>query len=415
MTMDYFSLTDAQQLILSKTAPLGGEPVALQQALGRVLAEPVRANRDHPPYDVSAMDGYALRAADLHSFPATLTVVEDIKAGALPIMAVLTGQCARIMTGAAIPTGADTVVRVEDTAALSPSQVQIRVPATVGTDIRLRGENLRKGEVTLQAGIAITPGVLGILAMLKKTQVLVQRRPRVAILSSGDELEGLHEPFDANKIPDANSYTLMAQLQALGIEPTLLGIARDDPLELADYVMRGLDFDVLLISGGTSVGEYDFVRPVLSTLGIDMYFWRVAIRPGHPLAFGTTPGTQVFCLPGNPVSSMVCFEQFVSPALRRMMAQPHLYRRTLRAKSSHAIKHKPGRTELVRVTLRTDDDGVYWATATATQGSGVLLSMAQADALLIVPATSTGLERGAWAEVQLLDGTGFQGGKGYAR
>lgn len=413
MTMDYLSLTDAQQLILSKITPLGMEHVALQQALGRVLAEPVRANRDHPPYDVSAMDGYALRAADLHSLPATLTVVEDIKAGALPTMVVLPRQCARIMTGAALPQGADTVVRVEDTTALPPSNVQILVSAAVGKDIRSRGENLRKGDVTLQAGTEITPGVLGILAMLKQAQVLVQRVPRVAILSSGDELEGLQEPFDANKIPDANSYTLMGQLQALGIEPTLLGIARDDPLELADYVMRGLDFDVLLISGGTSVGEYDFVRPVLSTLGIDMHFWRVAIRPGHPMAFGTTPTTQVFCLPGNPVSSMVCFEQFVSPALRKMMAQPRLYRRSLCAKSSHAIRHKPGRTELVRVKLRTDDEGVYWATATATQGSGVLLSMAKADALLIVPAASSGLDSGEWVEVQLLDGMNFQDTRGY--
>lgn len=412
--MGYVSLTDAQQLILSRTASLGVESVALQQSLGRVLAQPVRANRDHPPYDVSAMDGYALRAADLLSLPATLTVVEDIKAGALPTMAVLAGQCARIMTGAAIPLGADTVVRVEDTAALPHPQVQILVSAAIGNDIRRRGENLRQGEVTLQAGIEITPGVLGILAMLKQAQVSVQRRPRVAVLSSGDEIEGLHEPFDANKIPDANSYTLLAQLQALGIQPTLLGIARDDPLELADYVMRGLDFDVLLISGGTSVGVYDFVRPTLATLGIDMHFWRVAIRPGHPLAFGTTPTTQVFCLPGNPVSSMVCFEQFVSPALRRMMAQPRLYRRTVSAKLNHALKHRLGRTEFVRVTLNTDSAGVYWATATASQGSGVLLSMAQADGLLIVPSASTGLDSGAMVLVQLLDGTTFQNEMGYS-
>lgn len=412
--MDYFSLTDAQQLILSKTLCLGAESVPLQQSLGRVLAESVRANRDHPPYDVSAMDGYALHAADLHNLPATLTVVEDIKAGARPTMAVLAGQCARIMTGAAMPFGADTVVRVEDTEEAQSGLVQINVFAAVGTDIRLRGENLRQGEITLQAGIEITPGVLGILAMLKQAQVSVQLRPRVAILSSGDELEGLHELFDADKIPDANSYTLLAQLQALGIEPTLLGIARDDPLELADYVMRGLDFDVLLISGGTSVGVYDFVRPTLATLGIEMHFWRVAIRPGHPLAFGTIPTTHVFCLPGNPVSSMVCFEQFVSPALRQMMGQPRLYRRTQHAKLSHAIKHRAGRTELVRVTLSTDREGVVWATATASQGSGVLLSMAQADALLIVPNVSAGLECGATVVVQLLDGTSFQSETGYS-
>jgi molybdopterin molybdotransferase len=205
---------------------------------------------------------------------------------------------------------------VEDTQIQSTGAVQVNQSAQLGADIRPRGENLHNGEVVFNAGTEITPGVLGILAMVKCAEVLVWHRPRVAILSSGDELEGLHEPFDAHKIPDANSYTLMAQVQALGIESALLGIARDDPLELAQYLKCGLGFDVLLVSGGTSVGVYDFVRPALEALNVHMHFWRVAIRPGHPVAFGTTPENVVFCLPGNPVSSMVCFEQFVAPALR---------------------------------------------------------------------------------------------------
>ena len=172
----------------------------------------------------------------------------------MPTMAVLPGQCARIMTGAPIPQGADTVIRVEDTQMLSADKVQINQPARSGADIRLRGENLRNGALVFEPGVEITPGVLGILAMVKRAQVTVYRQPRVAILSSGDELEGLADPFDANKIPDANSYTLLAQVQALGITPVLLGIARDDPLELSQFLMRGLTFDVLLISGGTSVG-----------------------------------------------------------------------------------------------------------------------------------------------------------------
>ncbi|MGB7650844.1 MAG: molybdopterin molybdotransferase MoeA, partial [Gallionella sp.] len=233
-----------------------------------------------------------------------------------------------------------------------------------------------------------------------------------AILSSGDELEGLDETFDANKIPDANSYTLMAQVQALGIEPTLLGIARDDPIELAQYLMRGLAFDVLLISGGTSVGVYDFVRPTIEALGIQMHFWRVAIRPGHPVAFGSTPDSSVFCLPGNPVSSMVCFEQFVLPALRKSMGHQRVYRRTLSARLSHPVKHRPGRTELSRVVLARDGQG-YQARATGAQGSGVLLSMAHADGLLVIPAESTGLAEGVSVIVQLLDGTGFQDEVGF--
>lgn len=405
--MEYLSLTAAQQGILQHTATLGMETIKLEQSLGRVLAEEVRSNRDHPPCDVSAMDGYAVRSADLFSIPATLKVVEDIKAGAIPTMAVLPGQCARIMTGAPMPHGADTVIRVEDTHALQYDTVQINQAAKTGTDIRRRGENLRAGEVVLNTGTEITPGVLGILAMVKHISVSVQRRPRVAILSSGDELEGLHEPLDPGKIPDANSYTLMAQVQALGIAPTLLGIARDDPLELAQYLMRGLEFDVLLISGGTSVGVYDFVRPTIEALGIQMHFWRVAIRPGHPVAFGTTPSTRVFCLPGNPVSSMVCFEQFVLPALRSMMGFPRLFRRTITARLAKPVKHRAGRAEFIRVTLHRDAQG-YVATSTGTQGSGVLLSMARADGLLIVPSGSTGLAEGEEGLVQLLDGTAFQ-------
>ncbi len=411
--MEYFSLTDAQRCILQHSSRAGIEKVGLTQALGRVLAEQVRSNRDHPPYDVSAMDGYALRVADLHIIPATLAVVEDIKAGDIPTMAVLPGQCARIMTGAPIPKGADTVIRVEDTQApdfdkvKDADTVQVNQLAVKGTDIRSRGENLRNGAVVFDAGVEITPGVLGILAMVKHAQVAVYRRPRVAILSSGDELEGLDEPFDPNKIPDANSYTLLAQVQALGIEPVLLGIARDDPIELSQYLMRGLEFDVLLISGGTSVGVYDFVRPTIEALGIHMHFWRVAIRPGHPLAFGTTPDNLVFCLPGNPVSSMVCFEQFVAPALRNMMGHRRVYRRTISARLAHAVKHRPGRTELIRVVLSRDASG-YLATATGSQGSGVLMSMAHADGLLFVPSDSNGLAAGDEAEVQLLDGTVFQ-------
>lgn len=416
--MEYLSLTDAQRRILQHSSKSGVETVELTQSLGRVLAEQVRSNRDHPPYNVSAMDGYAVRADDLSNMPAILAVIEDIKAGAMPTETVLPGQCARIMTGAPIPKGADTVIRVEDTQALSASAVQITSAvqinrsAAMGADIRSRGENLRNGAVVFDAGVEITPGVLGILAMVKHARVAVYRRPRVAILSGGDELEGLDEPFDPDKIPDANSYTLLAQVQALGIEPVLLGIARDDPVDLSRYLIRGLAFDVLLISGGTSVGEYDFVRPAIEALGIQMHFWRVAIRPGHPIAFGTTPSTSVFCLPGNPVSSMVCFEQFVSPALRNMMGHARMYRRTVTARLAHALKHRPGRTEFIRVLLAQEEGG-YAATATGPQGSGVLLSMARADGLAVVPADCNGLAAGSTVTVQLLDGTVFQDDAGF--
>lgn len=410
--MEYLSVSNAQQYVLDHMTTLDVEPVGLEHSLGRVLAEDVRANRDLPPYDVSAMDGYALRSVDLVQLPATLAIIEDIRAGDMPDKTVQSGQCARIMTGAPIPPGADAVIRVEDTQALADEHVQINVAVKSGNDIRVQGEGMRNGDVVLAAGTEITPGVVGVLATVKAAQLRVVRRPRVAILSTGNELEDMDEPVDPNKIPNSNSYALMAQLQALGITPVLLGIARDDPAELAEYLQRGLKFDVLLVSGGTSVGVHDYVRPTIEALGVQMKFWRVAMKPGHPVAFGTTAKTVVFGLPGNPVSSMVCFEEFVAPALRRMMGHARLYRRTISARLTHNLKHQAGRTEFIRVTLTQQPEG-YVATSTGAQGSGMLLSMAQADGLLVVPAESAGMSAGEQVTVQLLDGTVFQHDAGF--
>jgi molybdopterin molybdotransferase len=413
--MEHLSVTNAQKCILETVNKLGIETVKLEQSLSRVLAEDVRANRDQPPYDVSAMDGYAVRSADLANVPVTIEIIEDIKAGDMPTKIVQPGQCARIMTGAPVPEGADAVIRVEDTLALSERSVKINRAVQASNDIRRLGENMRNGEVVLTVGTEITPGVIGILATVKRAQMLVYRRPRVAILSTGNELEGMDEAVDPNKIPNSNSYALMAQVQALGIEPVLLGIARDDPVELPEYLRRGLGFDVLLVSGGTSVGVHDYVRPTIEALGVQMKFWRVAMKPGHPVAFGVLPGNGdvtkkdaiVFGLPGNPVSSMVCFEEFVAPALRRMMGHVRLYRRTIAARLTQNIKHQTGRTEFIRVTLAKEEGG-YAATSTGAQGSGMLLSMARADGLMVVPAESTGLAAGSVVTVQLLDGTVFQ-------
>jgi len=324
------------------------------------------------------------------------------------------------MTGAPVPQGADAVIRVEDTELVSDKKVQINAAVKSGNDIRLQGEGMRNGDVVLTSGTEITPGVIGVLATVKRAQVQVYRRPRVAILSTGNELEDMDEPVDPNKIPNSNSYALMAQVQALGIEPALLGVARDDPEELAEYLQRGLRFDVLLVSGGTSVGVHDYVRPTIEALGVQMKFWRVAMKPGHPVAFGVlqrnsesiSKDTFVFGLPGNPVSSMVCFEEFIAPALRGMMGHAKLYRRTIAARLTHNVKHQPGRTEFVRVILAKEQGG-YVATSTGAQGSGMLLSMARADGLMVVPAESAGLVAGEQVTVQLLDGTVFQDEAGF--
>jgi len=407
----YQSVPQAQQCVLSHVSVMTAEAVALHDSLGRVLATDVAANRNHPPYDVSAMDGYAVRFADIVAAtadkPARLMVVDDIRAGQMPQVKVLAGRAARIMTGAPVPDGVDTVVRVEDTEQ-DGNHVLILVPPVNGANIRPLGENLSNGAVVLAKGMEITPGVLAILAMVKQQQVSVVARPSVAILSTGDELEGMDEPIDENKIPDANSHALYAQCRALGIRPTLLGIAHDNPIELKAKLAQGLRHDVLLASGGVSVGHHDFVRPMLEALGITMHFWRVAMRPGHPLAFGTSKtGTAVFGLPGNPVSSMVCFEQFVAPALRFMGGHEKLFRRTIRARLAHDLKDRAGRTHFVRATLQRDADG-YIARSTGAQGSGVLMSMAQADGFVIVPSDQETLNAGDTVSVQLLQGMDFQ-------
>ena len=226
--MGNLSVKDAQKRVLEQVRTKDAELVSLGCALGRVLAEDIRANRNQPPFDVSAMDGFALRSADLKQAPVVLMIVEDIKAGDMPKHALRPGQCSRIMTGAPIPQGADAVIRVEDTRALDDFRVEIVKAVSTGNDIRPLGEGMRDGQVVLTAGTEITPGVIGVLATVKCAQMKVYRRPSVAILATGDELEGLDEAFDPNKIPNSNSYALMAQAQALGIEPVLLGIARDD-------------------------------------------------------------------------------------------------------------------------------------------------------------------------------------------
>jgi len=409
--MSDFSVSQAQTCILQHVKGSGIETVALHDSLGRVLAEDVAANRNHPPYDVSAMDGYAVSFADIagamSDSPVQLNVVDDIRAGQMPKLTIEQGQAARIMTGAPTPLGIDTVIRVEDTA-LDGDTVSILTPPKQGANIRPLGENLRTGHVVLTKGTMITPGVLAILAMVKQKQVPVFAKPTVAILSTGDELEAIDDPIDENKIPNANSHALYAQCKSLGIEATLLGIAKDNKEDLRAKLAEGLKYDVLLASGGVSVGHHDFVRPILDELGMNFHFWRVAMRPGHPLAFGTTDnGTAVFGLPGNPVASMVCFEEFVGPALRQMMGHEKLFLRSVQARLQHDVKGAGSRTLFIRVTLDRDDEG-YFVSLTGAQGSGVLMSMALAEGLMIVPADSDTLKAGDIVMVQLLQNMDFQ-------
>jgi molybdopterin molybdotransferase len=415
------TVREAQEIILGRVEAMvkAREKVELKKALGRVLAEDIKSNRNHPPFDISAMDGYAVIHRDAGGAtkenPAVLTIVDDIRAGMDAERALNKGEAARIMTGAPIPGGADTVIRVEDTDC-SNDRVKIFDASTKGANIRIKGENLITGETVLREGAELGPPEVGILAMVKKAEVEVYKRPTVAILSTGDELEALDEPFDEKKIPDANSYTVMAMLRSIGVKPKLLGIARDSKEELEKKLKKGFDYDMLIVSGGVSVGHHDFVRPTLKELGIEMHFWRVSLRPGHPFAFGTgiageagskggtaAPGKKplVFGLPGNPVSSMVCTVQFVLPAVRKSMGALRIYPRTIKATLGKDVKDKMGRLHFMRVRLHETPDG-YTALPTPSQGSGILMSMVEADGLMVFPAEKTLLEEGSIVTVQLL-------------
>ncbi|MDQ6958542.1 MAG: molybdopterin molybdotransferase MoeA [Mariprofundaceae bacterium] len=415
------TVPQAQEITLQHVQRLDVESVPIERVLGRVLAEDVVSNRNHPPCDISAMDGYAIRFSDVKgatkNSPVTLNVVDDIRAGSTPKHPVCAGEASMIMTGAPVPGGSDAVIRVEDTSRRShkgrhskqehPEAVDIWVEVPSGNNIRLMGENLKLGDTVLNVGAVIRPAEVGILSMVKKAQVSVYRHPTVAILATGDELEALNEPLNPEKIPNSNTYSTMAQIQALGIEPVLLGIARDTREHLEEKLLQGLQYDVLIVTGGVSVGHHDFVRPTLQDMGITIHFWRVAMRPGHPMAFGTGPKTKVFALPGNPVAGMVCCEQFIVPAMRKMMGFGQLYRPTVEATVASDVKDRAGRMHFMRAHLSGKENNLQIESVGA-QGSGILMSMVRANALMVVPVECDYLRAGDRVRVQLPGSDQFQ-------
>lgn len=399
---------EALRVVLDAVAPLAPETCAAAEALGRVLALPVRSGRTLPPWDVSAMDGYAVRATDLSPAPACLPVAFEVAAGAGRETALAPGRAARIFTGAPLPPGADTVVRQEDTER-EGGHVRVRVTAPLGQHVRPAGEDVREGELVLAPGTRLGPGALGLLASLGRSVVAVRQRPRVAILSGGDELVEPDGDPRGGRIVSSNSYSIAAQCREVGADPFYLGIARDTPEDLERLVRAGLSAHVLVSSAGVSVGDRDYVRPVLEKLGCEILFWGVRIKPGFPLVFGRFGahhpagcGPLVFGLPGNPVSAMVTFEEFVRPALRRMAGHRALFRPRVEAVLGAPLRKTAGRLHLVRVRLAREDGRVV-ATPTGSQSSGVLRSMALADGLLLFPAESTELRVGATVQVQVLD------------
>jgi molybdopterin molybdotransferase len=384
------SVDEALARILATVAPLPAERLGLHDVLGATLAEDVVADRDVPPFRNSAMDGYAVRGADVATAPARLRVVGEIAAGGVPQGAIGPGEAMRIMTGAPMPEGADTVVRVEDTDNRTDT-VTVTAATRPGTSVRAAGEDLRRGETILRAGTVLRPAEIGVLATLGRATVAVVRRPRVAVLSTGDELVELDAPLGPGQIRDANRYSLAAAVRAAGAIALPGGIVRDtaDALRTA-LRAAAAEADVIVTSGGVSVGDHDHVKPVVDELGA-MDFWSIAIRPGRPLAFGSIGSTRIFGLPGNPVSSLLGFELFVRPALLTLAGRRLLHRPRVTATLEDSIETPAGLRFFARGIY---DPATNTVRTTGPQGSGILRSMSLANCFIDIPATVQQVARG---------------------
>jgi molybdopterin molybdotransferase len=399
------TVEEAREHVLGSIGSLEEIEVPLLDALGLNLASGAVAGNDIPPFDNSAMDGYAVQAADIAAAssesPVELAVLGDLPAGYATETVVEPGQAIRIMTGAPLPVGADTVVPVEATRAGEADRVAILEGLPMGSHVRKAGEDVKVGETVMAAGTAVGPAELGMLASIGYAHVCCFRRAVVGIISTGDELVGVDEGLSPGKIRDSNSYTVYGMVLEAGAEPLRLGVVRDEAALLERMILDNLDrVDLFVTSGGVSVGDYDMVKDVLGKLG-EMNFWKVAMRPGKPQAFGHIQGKPLFGLPGNPVSVMVSFEQFVRPALLKMMGRAQIFRPRVTATLDSPLGRKTGRMEFIRVIVEWRD-GRYRARATGPQGSGILKSMVTSNALALLPEDVGRLEAGAEVTVQLL-------------
>lgn len=376
------TVEEALAQILARAKPLPAERVDARLALGRVLAEPVVSRREIPPWPNSSMDGYAIRAADTRVAPVVLKVVGRIAAGVLPSRPLGSGEAMRIFTGAPVPDGADAVIPQEDAEA-EGDRVAIRAPVEPGAYVRSRGEDVRVGDRVLESGHPLGPPEVGLLATLGHSPVLVHRRPRVAILSTGNELTDFGMEPGPGQIPNTNTYSLMAQALAAGAAPVDLGVAPDRLAAIEERIRWGMGADVLISSAGVSVGELDLVRDALTRAGVELHLWRVSMRPGKPITFGSLGGRLVFGLPGNPVSAMVTFELFVRPALLALGGLRCVDRPRIRARALEPIPNPGRRRGYLRVALSRE--GEEWGVRlTGDQGSAILRSMVLADGLAVV-------------------------------
>ncbi|HVY99350.1 MAG TPA: gephyrin-like molybdotransferase Glp [Dongiaceae bacterium] len=397
------SVEEATARILAAFAPLGAEVVALDRALGRTLARPVTARLDHPPQAVSAMDGYAVRAADVAALPARLRIVETIAAGSLPTRAIGAGEASRIFTGGALPQGADAIVIQENT---EKDGDHVRIvdggPAVKGKHVRPAGNDFAKDAVGVEAGRRLTASDIGLAAAMNWPWLDVTRRPRVAIISTGNELAHPGEALAPGQIVASNGIALSAFVTAHGGEPVNLGIARDEPAALGDLIDRAQGADLLLTSGGASVGEHDLVQGVLKSKGMDLGFWKIAMRPGKPLMFGRLGASKVIGLPGNPVSALVTATLFVGPAIARMLGRSELGPRIVRARLGIDLPANDLRQDYLRSKVVETPDGPV-ATPFGKQDSAMLSALSRSGGLVIREPHAPAIAAGSMVDLVRLD------------
>ncbi|MFA5367166.1 MAG: gephyrin-like molybdotransferase Glp [Dehalococcoidia bacterium] len=404
------SVEEALGKVLSYVKVLDSIEAPILECLGQALAGDVYSSFDIPPRDNSAMDGYAVRSTDVSaassSNPVYLDVIGEARAGGTATMKVSAHTAVRIMTGAFIPDGADAVVKFEDTDETQQAggpikRIGILKAADKGKNIRYSGEDVGTGQFVFKRGTILRPSEIGVLASLGIARAKVIRRPTVAILATGDELAELGQPLSEGRIYNSNSYSAAAQVLRYGGIPRVLGIARDTREDLDAKISEALSSDMLLTTGGVSMGDYDLVKEILDRRG-EISFWKVRMKPGKPLAFGTIEGVPHLGLPGNPVSSMITFELFARPAILKMMGKPVTQKPTVEAISESYIKNTDGRRVYARAIVRKEG-GKYYASTTGPQGSGILTSMSMANALAIVPEDVAAIKEGDTVKAIMLD------------
>lgn len=395
---------EALNIVLGAVKTTDAEKAGIIDSFGRTLAEDIKSDCDIPAFDYSAMDGYAVRFADTKGASAAkstkLKVVGEFRAGGDASAKVEKGQAVKIMTGAPIPQGADAVVMVEDTK-IEGDDVEVFEEAEKGDNIRLAGEDIKKGDLVIKRGTLLKEGHIGMLAALGISEVRVAKRPKVAILATGDEVISIDEDIKPGKVRNSNAYSLHTQVLACGGIPLNKGVARDDIEGLKAKLRSCLDCDIIITSGGVSMGEYDYVKDVMIDMGMELKFWKVAMRPGKPNLFGVIDGKPFFGLPGNPVSTMIGFEVFVRLAILKMLGRVSDDRREVEAVLEEDIKKKKGLKFFIRAQTRWEDGG-YLTRTTGPQGSGILSSMAKADSLIILPEDKELVKQGEKVLVRLL-------------